>query len=843
MPGYLNITLASNQNNSGSTTANQGSVEPEGLTNLFPNQDVDGSGLVETNSTTQFVSDKNVVSAAKIYPTQIDKLVYDSSTDQLSQEIKDFLGKPVVVMSGTLTSTDTYSTFGPISVPFGSFTGNTMLLNKVSGYLGFRATVTFRLVVNANRFQQGRYIMSYTHSGGADANEIRTISWFNAHSATLVQRTTLPHVELDLCCDTEATISIPFNSAVNFYPFSSLTSLSEFGHWGYLDFFPYVPLSAPSGNLSAGFTIYSTFENVQLISAVIPQSGRVFSSKRSKKSDTEVEQDSSNLGPISSSLIKVRNVSDILGQIPLLSSYAAATSWFADIGASAAKVFGWSKPVSLQPSHRMTQNYLPYAANTDGPDMSFPLSYSYQNSVGVANGFSGTDVDEMSFAYLCTIPVWFGTLTWTVGQVPNTELKGDFVSPSYDVFTTVVNGGTFKHYSPLQFVASNFAYWRGSIVYRIKIVKTEFHSGRLMFVFNPLNGAIGTVPTPTLTTSAYIHRQIIDIREANEFTFVIPYVADSPYRRTGTANQEGYFGSVHIVVVEPLVAPATVSQSVSIILEKASGPDIEFAVPTQNVDNVFFGLTPQSGEAFSSVQQGSTICSNLDTTVGSSIVKSDNSLNALHCIGEKVISFRTLLKLPQQLVPSGAVTVANYFNILPFAITSGTVVTTVNTAPTVLNDLYSKIASCYVYSRGGVRLKYLDNSAVTTPSALAVFIDTRPANAALRAAGFQWSALNAAGTNAGTDRNNMPCVYYRSGYSGEVQVPQYHRFHSRVNSDCVANAVNPYPDLPAQLSPRIAVTRASIPNANVDTAVLRSISDDGNFGGFLSIPPMLSVVN
>jgi hypothetical protein len=796
---------------------------------------------VEQNSTTQFIADKNIVSAQKILPTFVDKLVYDSSSDLLNQSITDFLSKPVILQSGTLTTTDTFSTFPGFIVPRDILAANVLFKNKLDGFLGFRASICFRIVINANRFQQGRYLFTYVPLGGVDSNTTQTTRWINDHLSTVVQRTTVPHVEIDLCCDTEATIKIPFNSARNFFPISSITESIAIGAWGHVKLSPYVPLTAVAGNVTCGFTIYASFEDIQLVSAAMPQSGRIFTSKKSRKSDTEIEQDSANIGPISSALIKVRDASSIIGQIPLLSAYANSVSWFADIGASAAKVFGWSKPVSLAPSGRVTQNYLPFVSNVDGPDMSFPLSYSYENSVGAANGFSGTDIDELSFQYLATIPVWISTNTWSTSQVAGTEIRGFFVNPVADIFTTVVNTSSFKHYSPLQFVASHFEHWRGSIVYKMKIAKTEFHSGRLMIVFSPFVSNNVSVH-PTYEDSPYLHRHIIDIRETNEFTYAVPFVSESPYKSC-INDTSGHVGSIRVFVVEPLVAPDTVSSSVSLIFEKCAGPDIEFAIPSQFIDNYYTGITPQMGDVFGSVQQGSNVCSNMDSTVGASLIKGDSSVNALHCVGEKILSFRSLLKKPNKINRSNASTVANYMNIIPYGISSGTVIAAVNTAPISLNDMYAYLASCYVYSRGGVRLKFIDNQAVTATAPIIVALDTRPANSTIRGLLMGYDSIDVAGTTEVTALNNMPFMVYRAGYSGEVQVPHYHKYHSRVNSDCVLNASTLYNDSFSSLAPRLYVTRRSMPPGASEAQLLRSISDDGNFGGFISVPPMFPVTS
>ncbi len=838
---YFNFTLATQNNfSNGDTAAFVSGVAPDGATNSFPSTDIDGAGLVSTNATTQYVSDSNIVSGTVNKYISVDRNIYDSSSDNIYQDIKTFLAKPFMYVNSSFTTTDTYSTFS--SARFfnpASFFVNSATLHddKTRGFLGFRATVVARLVVNANRFQQGRYILAYIPLGGAYYDDVANATatrWVEDHFSTLVQRTTVPHVEIDLCCDTEAILRVPFNSALNYYPFDGGTGGSV-GLWGMFKLYPNSPLSAVSGNTTCGYSLYFHMEDVELVNACIPQSSRnVFTSVKSKNA-TEVEQDSANIGPLTSSLIRVRDASTILSRVPLLSSYASTVSWFADIGASAAKVFGWSKPVSLAPSMRVTQNFMPYVANVDGPDMSFPLSLSYENSVGTAVGFSGTDIDEMSFSFLVTIPAWVRTVSWTTAQASGAALTILDVSPGGNTFTTTVNSALFAHLSPMQFVGTNFLQWRGSLVFKFKFVKTEFHSGRLMFVFNPYPESEGP-EVVTLVNSIYAHRQIVDIRETNEFTFIVPFVSEFSYK-----EQSDPIGNLTILVLDPLVAPATVTQNVSILVEKCGGPDLEFAVPASSGYSYYTGITPQSGSTFSSSGAATNVCNNYDGTIGSSVIKFDDHINSLYSVGEKIISLRSLLKLPNSLVPSSALTVANFLTVAPFSISSGTVVGVTNTAPSILNDSYSRIASCFVYSRGGVRLKYLDNLAVTATAPNIITLFTQNGIAALNTNVLAYSSAFPTTNNFQSTTVGMPNVYYRSSFSAEVQIPQYGRLHSRPNVEAVVNAGSALSSTNKFTIPPIFATKWSFPASPVTAFVTRSVSDDGNMGGFISVPPMFFI--
>jgi hypothetical protein len=824
---YLNYTLASNQNNSNVDSGSQ-------PVNLFPSVVTPGQGDVQTSSTTQFVSDANVVSASKIMAIDIDPSFLHSSDDMTSQEIRDFLTKPVIIASGSLASTDTYSSFPEFLAPNDILSANgSMMADKLKGYYGFRATVVLRFVVNATRFQQGRYNLQFVPTGGALIGATGpTRARISAITSTLVQRSQLPHVELDLGCDTEAVLRYKFNSAYGFYPLQSFYNSTSAYSFGVFRIYPYAPLAAVAGSLTCGYTLWASFEDIELVSAAVPQSGRGFSGNTKKRNETDSEQVSSGMGPISSTLMKVKSAADVFTRVPLLSTYASMTSWYSEILAGAASAFGWSRPINLEHSTRVTQNYLPYAANTDGPDNSFPLSFSYKNQVGKAQGFSGTDIDEMDFSFLCSIPTYNFTGSWTSAMTSGAVLINIPVRPLALLVTRTVNTVGLTDPAPYQLISNMFAQWRGSFVYKFKFVKTEFHSGRLAVSFSPQDPQFGNLVTQTLAQSAFLHRQIIDIRECNEFTFVVPYISNSPFRLSGQA-----IGSFVIHVLDPLVAPDTVSSNVGVILEHCMGPDAEFAVPKAFNLQYVMGLAPQSGEPFANTE--TNVCANYRGNIGSSSVPPDECSNSLFCVGERISSLRTLMKMPQPFVSVAAPAASNYMNFLPFHLPFSFHTGAGFTPPVAFPDNYTLINSLYLYSRGGVRIKYLDNTAVTSAEPLVSFISSR-STTALQGAGFQFTTVDGSNSNSTTNKLGVPAHYWKAGYSGEVQIPAYGRYHSRLVTDLLVNsATNAYDVTARSTAPDVFVSRTTVPVTATLCGLLRSASDDANCGVFLAVPPSI----
>nr|QDH87379.1 MAG: hypothetical protein H4Bulk4738_000002 [Picornavirales sp.] len=328
--------------------------------------------------------------------------------------------------------------------------------------MGFRATTKIKWQINGNRFQQGRYFINYVPTGGAAYTAARTGYAVDAHNSTLTSRTQTFHVEMDINCDTEAMMTIPYVSNLNFVPFSALTSGTYWGQLGRLALWPYSPLVSPAGSTNCTYTIWIWFEDVELIGPAAPQSKALkFESAVSRgRNATESEQAQVNGGPISSSLVRISKAANALNFVPMISDYTSKISWFSEKLAGAAASFGWSRPINLQGAQRITREVMPYFSNIDAPDQSIPLSLSYRNQVGAMPGFSGTDVDEMDFSFFKTIPAWDSNVSWTTAMAQGTSLGDEAVSPVLSVNSRVVGATNVYDFKPYEFLGAIFSLWR-----------------------------------------------------------------------------------------------------------------------------------------------------------------------------------------------------------------------------------------------------------------------------------------------------------------------------------------------------------------------------------------------
>lgn len=841
------ISLATIQTNS--------SQEIDSISNAFTTSVVGGEKAAVNEATTTFVTDANVVATTVSNPMYTPRSLYMSSSDNYMQEIKTFLQKPQIVAQGTLNSTDTVSSFTSLAASFPQFFGTIPLWReKTQGYFGIRFDLSFRLVVNATRFQQGRYILLWKPFGGATADTAKNSAIMAGHVMTLVQRTQMPHSEIDINCDTEINMLIPFSNVYNYCDIRSIQSSTDFNSIGEIQIYPYVALNAVTGALTANFTLYVSAVNVELISAAAPQMAPITS--RKGRNETSVEQADANMGPISSIMKKVSAASSILTGVPLISSYSSSVGWLADILGNTAAVFGYSKPINLEHANRMTKEIFPYIANTDGPDNSFPFALSYKNEIAQMSGVSPTDLDEMDFSFLCTIPTFSKVVSWSTAPASGAALTSLGVGPTGSTaLTTTVNTALLVHYPPFEFLARHFKFWRGTMVYKFKIVKTEFHSGRLSFSYSPSTVTQIGASTPTYANLPYIHREIVDIRLDNEVIFSVPYVSSTPYKPVlpESPDDSHVTGIFAIHVVDPLVAPDTVSQKVDIIVEISMGPDAEFSVPIGFTTRVpFYGAAPQMG-VFDNVGNPETnVCNEESGSIGAMVSSDDLIINSLHCIGEKISSVRKYIRRPSPWIKYLALVPTELLLVTPFGLPMATQNGITNTVPAVLPDVYASFASLYLYSRGSVRLKFVSPDAIQssvgpTAGTIGYF---RPKwlykmNVNLSNPTTIQSFISAITPYSAEDSTQLNMIL-STAENNELQIPHYHRFPLRNKFDHSMNsqyAYSQHTGLSTGTATEVhifrSLTELTVPaQDSIPCRVYRGTADDCNFSYFLSVPPM-----
>jgi hypothetical protein len=770
------------------------------------------------SATTNIVNDAEVVHAKINKHVFMDNGLAINAKNAPEQTIKSFLAKPYPIQQGLLSSTDTSSTFAAFD-PISAVLTQTIYKNKIDGHLGFKATTLVRLQINAERFQQGRYILAFlpfntsTYTGTSN-------SFQKMHTVNLTTVTQLPHVEIDLNCDTEAVLEIPYVS-----PASHYSIIDQNFSVGTVFLYPYIPLTTGStGSTACEYTIWVSYKDVELAGPTVHQGNFEFQAGKQQKTQrgrnaTEIERDSVGAGPISQSLYNVSKATDILSEIPLLSAIAKPVSWFSDIVSRVASIFGWSNPIDLSPVHRMVQTIFPYANNCDAVDESMPISLFSQNLVEPYSGFAGTDIDEMAIDFIKTIPAYVAGFNFTTSSVANTVLYTNILDAAGQ--KTTGNDGTYGYYvhTPVSFLANQFQLYRGSLKLTFKCAKTEFHSGRLLVAYAPYTSALPSAPT--LADTTYLHREIIDLRMGNEFSFVLPYASVVPFRDISSTISA--YGVVWVYVLNELVAPASVSSTVSFVVEVSAASDMEFAIPRNHTLNTYVPFVIQSNFEFQMDSSFSNSCSIIDKNIGSAELVDDGFSSDRLCVGERIMSILSLLKKSDTLGYTPVATTILYF--APYGAVSST-----STSIQYDGDNYSLWSAVYGLSRGGIRVR------VPLTSAASNVVSTYMGWASSSATSM--GVLNLAGPSFSTNHSLKVTqdIAFRGGV--ELQVPQYSKYPVRVNSAYTSYGTGNYifsiiTSIPLFLA-------MLMPTTFTPLRVERAVADDFQFGYFISTVPSLN---
>lgn len=789
------------------------------------------SGVAQVSSTTKFIDDATMAVRDESMISHIDNTILSlSDTQESPQNVIDFLMKPIIIQQGNLDILDNTppSILFNRSMPHYAFISaaqRDVWTTKLRGYFGMRMDMRFRLVVNANRMQQGRYCLGWVPHCGAynTSGDFKNGLMTDMHTATLVQRTTIPHVEIDVGTGTSAELLIPFQSVHSFYPLNTILSAANNSTLGNLLLYAYSPLLVNTGPSTCGYTVYMSFENIRLFGAASPQSGI---------SDAEVSNKTQ--GPISGIFNSFAKGFNEFENIPLLSGYAKKIGWISDRISKSATMFGFSKPTAGDSIAKMQMMNCPAHKTVDGDSDARSLAYLSKPGTVNLDGISGTQYDEMDFSYIVRKYAFFKQHDWTTGQTAGTNLS--ITSINSDVGYIIAGG--VPHCTPLCFVGSFFKYWRGSIKIKIKFVKTEFHSGRIQICFFPYD------ETSFTGSSAYVNRMIVDIRETTEVEITVPYISRNPWCKKADS-----VGSLYVDVVDPLVAPSNVPASITCLYEIAGGEDIEFAVPG-DFDSTPTHITPQSG-----CEDDKCI---LKATIGNSVVSSNPNIFAPATIGDKVTNFRAYLKRFHPVrYNSNILASPVMFNQANIVMAPDAIYGTVNVPPTyyIHGDLISAVVSCYGMWRGGVRFRDVidmglmaSGTAMSEPLRGSAVTSTVPlglGNITPFYGNNILSGANATVFNANFHENNQSLT---TNNVITAEMPQYTKTYARAVTEIfVFQGTTPpaglyqggnsnSPDaLSIWLPSNATITRVkgySLHN------VSRALADDGNFSVFISVPPL-----
>lgn len=629
--------------------------------------------------------------------------------------LANFLSRPVELLSTTWSESTYIST---VFYPWQLWIQQTRILNKVRNYALFRANMKLKVMVNASPFYYGRARLSY----------IPLLNYMRAPTETVVAADNthmIPKSQqlgFDFSVDKSegGELSLPF-----FYPktWMDMTKANEFKNMGQACLASYTTLEQANSVTGGAITItvYGWCENVEL----------------SGPTETFLAQSGyGKLGPISGPSSAVAKAAKALGQIPMLAPFAKSTEMAANTVGDIAKYFGYTNVPNTSAQSTMKPMSHFGMATTEISTPYEKLAYDDKNELSIDPRIAGLPpTDEMTIESVISRESFLMSASWAGTHVVDSTLISGYVGPNNyraDITTTVK---TF-YQTPLAHISRLFQNWRGSIVFKFVIVCSQYHRGRLRFVWDPINAAVSTTQA-TVTT---LITKIVDIGETREFEVEIPYMQATsflpidgadPLNSTITINAGSpgqiinnalaYNGGWSISVLNPLTSPV-LTGTVQILMYVRAGKDFEFANP-RNLSENFTFLQPQSAEGVVGIEgtHGVEKVERMPIAPAASV----GNLYDVY-MGEAMVSLRQMLHrqsyyhtlIPRAAPLSNCVYVHNKWNIPwypmiqgyqptgkqgAFNYQTGIIATTV-TAPVnyTAQSVFSMIAPLYIGARGSI---------------------------------------------------------------------------------------------------------------------------------------------
>lgn len=584
-------------------------------------------------------------------------------------DILDFLQRPVRVWNGQLLASMTANTqICTLNFP-DILLENKMYNEKVQGFVGLRSDVEIRVQINAQKFQQGRLRLQYIPYAKYLTKKAQLLT------SSLTTVTSGPGVDIDVCGGStpetriaQALFHIPYVS-----PHLYFNLIRGDGTMGRMNLIVYSPLVSGSAEASScEVTVWARFVNPKLAfpTGALPYYRVAVTRNHVAQVAGEAKQ-VNQTGVVSNTLGVVAETLRSASRLPLIGKYLAIPEWISQKGSDIMKLFGFSKPtVTIDTKLRTTNCF----SNYNGKDSSHKLALSADNEIDTPSGIAGTGIDEMAISTIASTPAFWSAFNWTTSQTAEDEILWvDPVSPMK--FSPIPSSNTYS-ILPVAYLANVFGLWRGSLTYTFKFVKTGFHSGRVRIFFTPYEGidalVVGSAPLNTIEKNYQI---ILDIEESDVVSFDVPYVSTKPWMSVSDSSSSQSpvaipTGYVVVTVLNELRAVSTVSSSIQVLVEISGGKDMTFALPcaprlqparpagdlTGQPTTEAFVPPPREPREPTILEHVAQVFGNglqlqrNDAMTGqfpesiSAIDTNSNWSPESHCVGEKIVSIRQLLK-------------------------------------------------------------------------------------------------------------------------------------------------------------------------------------------------------
>jgi hypothetical protein len=573
-----------------------------------------------------------------------------------STQMAGFLSRPVRISTFTWSEADIPSIKTTIN-PWYLWANNPYIRNKLNNYSFIRGNLKIRFQISVSPFYYGSMMASYQPLTAFTPSTIIN----DAGTRYFIPYSQRPHIMIEPQHEDAYTMTLPFIYPGNWLDVQNATAWQV---QGTISFLIYSALQSANGVSGSGATIvtYAWLEDVELSGASVGYA---------------LQSDEYGEGCVSKPASTIARFASSMSDVPIIGPFAKATSIGASAVSAIASLFGFTNVPVIEDTHPQRPEAFPKLGSSD---IAFPvekLTLDPKNELSVDPRIVGLDSghDEMSLVSIATRESYLSTASWTTADLTDQILFYSRVNPHlYDN-----DNGTdaLLYMTPSSFIASLFNEWRGDIIFRFKVVCSQYHKGKLRVSFDPTAYTAQNIGN-TLTTSNVVYTAIIDIGKTDEVEFRVPYQQATQFltvRALSTAAEKGWAtrtsvpspypynslydnGFLTLRVMNTLTAPVS-SSSVDVMIFTRAADNIEFANPTAaDLSHQLSPFAPQSAE----FQDNGEVMS---MVLGSASMAPENQY--LVHYGENIRSLRQLLRRYEHICTVQQVTTTSMtFNYIDF---------------------------------------------------------------------------------------------------------------------------------------------------------------------------------
>nr|QLL27728.1 putative capsid protein [Leveillula taurica associated picorna-like virus 1] len=441
-------------------------------------------------------------------------------------------------------------------------------------YAFYRISPVFRVQINATVFHQGQLIVSF------DPFELCTSSP-EFYSFTHIYATGLPNVKIMASYSDAVELKIPFTHPRSFFSTNSTEPYNTLGTFRITVLNPLIAAEGASSTLSVTTWVYGIDAQVHVpiqdhdLELNYEEDEFEPTAKVSNKESSSQSLFSSVLNQGKTAL---GNVTDIVGNV-ISGNIGQALRSGQGLIDTLGNVFGFDYPSrTVQPPKTISP--IENLSLAKGVSQSQRLALDPFSLHKLHDDIALESMDGMNLKRLMQMPMLLTQFTFSSTSTRGTLLKSIIVNPC---ISPVIGGSLQRSY--LSYISNGFVYWSGGIVYDIEIVATKFHSGKLIFAYEP------NVVTPPsyLSVSDSLPNVIVDIQQSSTARFIVPYTSTTSMKDTFMPMDgdivDSATGILCCYVQNTLAFASNVAPSIEINVYVSASNDFSLYVPQRPVFN------------------------------------------------------------------------------------------------------------------------------------------------------------------------------------------------------------------------------------------------------------------